>query len=94
MIELSDGGCYLVNGTDVIPDSAESAAAVKAASGSDVTKEEARKGTIAYSILKAHNTSDNLDKLKISLRAMISHMSGSYRRHVHQDSRSFRCHTY
>ena len=37
MIELSDGGCYLVNGTDVIPDSAESAAAVKAASGSDVT---------------------------------------------------------
>ena len=73
MIELSDGGCYLVNGTDVIPDSAESAAAVKAASGSDVTKEEARKGTIAYSILKAHNTSDNLDKLKIRFDKLTSH---------------------
>ena len=73
MIELSDSGCYLVNGSNVIPDNGEAAAAVKAAAGSEVTKEDARKGTIAYDILRSHNTSDNMDKLKIKFDKLTSH---------------------
>ena len=39
----------------------------------ELRKEDARKGTIAYSILSAHNTSGNMDKLQIKFDAMTSH---------------------
>jgi aconitate hydratase len=73
MIGLSDGGCYLVNGSNVIADNADAAAAVKAASGRDISRDEARKGTIAYGILQSHNTSGNMDKLKIKFDKLTSH---------------------
>ena len=38
-----------------------------------VSKEEAAKSTIAYSILKAHNTSGNMDKLQIKFDKLTSH---------------------
>ena len=41
--------------------------------GIAVAKEEAKKGTIAYGIMKAHNQSDNMDKLQIKFDAMVSH---------------------
>ena len=40
---------------------------------STVSKEEARKNTIAYSILSAHNVSGNDESLKIKFDAMVSH---------------------
>ena len=71
MIKLYDGGAFLINGKDIVPEKDASGAA--AAAGRNLDKEKARKGTIAYGILKAHNTSDNMDKLKIKFDAMASH---------------------
>ncbi|MDD6979770.1 MAG: hydratase [Firmicutes bacterium] len=71
MIKLYDGGAFLINGKDIVPEKDASGAA--AAAGRNLDKEEARKGTIAYGILKAHNTSDSMDKLKIKFDAMASH---------------------
>ena len=71
MIKLYDGGAFLINGKDIVPEKDASGAA--AAAGRNLDKEEARKGTIAYGILKAHNNSDNMDKLKIKFDAMASH---------------------
>lgn len=73
MVELLKGGAYLVNNTELIPDSAEALTAIKSKTGLDVTREEAAQGTIAYNILKAHNTSDNMQKLKIKFDKLTSH---------------------
>ena len=73
MIELKNGGAYLINGTEWIEDTAEAGAAIAAKTGKNVSKEEAKQGTIAYGILKAHNTSDNMEKLKIRFDKLTSH---------------------
>ena len=73
MIKLHDGGAYLVNGTEIIPDNTEAQAAVTAKTGKTVTKQEAAQQTIAYGILKDHNTSGNMDKLKIKFDKLTSH---------------------
>ncbi|MBP9996037.1 MAG: hydratase [Lachnospiraceae bacterium] len=73
MIELSKGGAYLLNGEQIIEDSAEALVAVKSASGVTVSKEDAAKNTIAYGILESHNTSGNMDKLKIKFDKLTSH---------------------
>lgn len=71
MIQLYQGGAYLVHGSELVPE--QDAARVKQLTGVVPCKEEARKGTIAYSILKNHNTSDSMDHLKIKFDAMASH---------------------
>ena len=48
MIKLSDGGAYLINGVDIVEDSASAVNEVAAKTGCSVTKEEAAKNTIAY----------------------------------------------
>ena len=73
MIELVKGGAYLVNGTDIVEDNQDAAAAIAQKCGKTVTKEEAGKETIAYGILKNHNTSGNMDKLKIKFDKLTSH---------------------
>ena len=73
MVKLHEQGAYLVNGTDLIPDSAEALSAVKSKTGVDTTQTEAAKGTMAYRILKAHNTSDNMEQLKIKFDKLTSH---------------------
>ena len=73
MVKLSKGGAYLINGTEIIEDSQTALAQVAAKTGSNITSEEAAKNTIAYGILKSHNTSDNMDKLKIKFDKMTSH---------------------
>ncbi|WP_075717446.1 hydratase [Roseburia sp. 499] len=73
MIKLHDGGAYLVNGTTLVEDNAQAAAAINAAVGKNITKEEAAKNTIAYGILADHNTSGNMDKLKIKFDKLTSH---------------------
>ena len=73
MIQLYDGGAYVLNGTEIIADTVESASILAGKFGSVPEKEEAKKQTIAYGILKAHNTSDNMDKLKIRFDKLTSH---------------------
>ena len=74
MMELLKTGAYLVNGTEIIEDTSEAQARLQAAVGPDApSKEEAAKGTIAYGILEAHNTSDNMEKLKIRFDKLTSH---------------------
>ena len=71
MVKLHDGGVYLVNGETLVPEA--EVAKVEQMTGKAVAKEEAKKGTIAYGIMKAHNQSDNMDKLQIKFDAMVSH---------------------
>lgn len=73
MIKLYDGGAYLVNGNELIPDGSEAAAAVESRTGVKTDKQEAAKGTMAYRILNAHNTSDNMQQLKIKFDKLTSH---------------------
>lgn len=73
MIKLHDGGVYLVNGQTLIPDDGQAAAAVKAETGTEITREEAARNTIAYNILSEHNTSGNMEKLKIKFDKLTSH---------------------
>ncbi|MBR1440483.1 MAG: hydratase [Lachnospiraceae bacterium] len=72
MIELTKGGAYLVKG-ELIEESAEAIAQIKAKTGADVTPESAAKGTMAYGILSAHNTSGDTEKLKIRFDKLTSH---------------------
>ena len=71
MIKLYDEGVYLVNGDAIVKESESEK--VEKLTGKKVNKEEAKKGTIAYSILESHNTSSNMNKLKIKFDAMASH---------------------
>ncbi len=73
MVTLMETGAYLVNGTEIVPETADAAALIKSKTGLDVVKEEALKNTIAYGILENHNTSDNMDKLRIKFDKLTSH---------------------
>ncbi len=73
MIKLLEGGAYLLNSSELIPDSADALAAVRAKTGRDTTREEAAQNTIAYGILKSHNTSGSMEKLKIKFDKLTSH---------------------
>ena len=71
MIKLYDGGIYLVNGTEIVPEA--EAEKVTQLTGKKPCREEASKGTIAYSIMKSHNISGNMDHLQIRFDSMASH---------------------
>lgn len=71
MIELYKNGGYLLHGTEMIPE--ENKAQAEQKLGRELDKQEARKGTIAYGILKAHNKSDTMDDLKIRFDDLTSH---------------------
>ena len=64
MVKLYDGGVYLVNGTEIVPE---------AAAPETYQKDTAKQGTIAYSILKAHNTEEDMQKLRLKFDALASH---------------------
>ena len=65
MIKLYDGGVYLRSGTDLIPEAEAGALSVN--------KADAKKGTMAYNILAAHNTSGDMENLRLKFDAMASH---------------------
>ena len=71
MVKLHEGGVYLVNGTELVPE--KESAKVEQLTGKAADKAEAKKGTIAYGIMKSHNTGDTMDNLKIKFDAMVSH---------------------
>ncbi|MBD5514807.1 MAG: hydratase [Lachnospiraceae bacterium] len=73
MIKLSEGGAYLLHGTEIVPDGAEAAAQIKSRTGREVSQEEAAKNTMVYGILQEHNTSGNMEKLKIKFDKLTSH---------------------
>ena len=73
MVKLYEKGIYLVNGTEIVEDGQDVAAVLDSKTGNAPTKEEAAKGTMAYSILEAHNTSGNMEKLKIKFDKLTSH---------------------
>lgn len=73
MIKLYDKGVYLVNGTDIVEDGPEAEAVLKRELGGAPSKEEAARNTIAYGILEEHNTSGNMQKLKIKFDKLTSH---------------------
>ena len=71
MIQLFSEGAYLVDGTTLVKES--EAEALKQLTGEVVSKEEASKITIAYGILRDHNTSGNMEKLQIKFDKLTSH---------------------
>ena len=71
MIQLFSEGVYLVDGTTLVKES--EAEALKQLIGEVVSKEEASKNTIAYGILRDHNTSGNMEKLQIKFDKLTSH---------------------
>jgi len=73
MIKLYDTGAYLLNGTEIIADDGNAAAILKQKLGNAPSKQEASQNTMAYNILKNHNTSDNMEHLKIKFDRMASH---------------------
>ncbi len=73
MIKLTKGGAYLIDGAEYIEDSAEALNEVKVKTGLDISKESAAQNTIAYGILKDHNTANNMDKLRIRFDKLTSH---------------------
>ena len=56
-MKLYDTGVYLLNGQKIVPENQ---------ADFPVSKEEAAKSTIAYSILKAHNTSGNMENFRLN----------------------------
>lgn len=70
-VKLSDGGVYLLDGTELVPE--WDAFEYMERSGRTFNPEEARRGTIAYGILEAHNTNGSMDELKIRFDALASH---------------------
>ena len=73
MIELLQGGAYLVNGTEIVADAPDAQQAIYSKTGKNITKEEAAKETIAYGILESHNTSGSMEKLKVRFDKLTSH---------------------
>ncbi|SFC09208.1 hydratase [Butyrivibrio sp. YAB3001] len=72
MVTTHDKGCFLVDGINLIPDGPEADGALNSI-GAGTSRDEAKKNTIAYGILKAHNTSGNMDKLCVKFDKLTSH---------------------
>ena len=73
MIQLYNGGAYVLNGTEIIPDSPDAQQVLAGKMAEVPSREEAKKQTIAYGILKQHNTSGNMEKLQIRFDKLTSH---------------------
>ena len=74
MINLYDGGAWLIDGKEVLPDGPQAGEIIQNKYGKAAPdKKEAAKNTIAYSILKDHNTSRNMEDLRIKFDKLTSH---------------------
>ena len=73
MIQLFEGGAYVLNGNEIIPDTRDARSVLESRLGEATSKEEARRQTIAYGILEAHNTSDSMEELEIKFDKLTSH---------------------
>lgn len=73
MVKLYDTGVYLVKGKEIIEDDNNAAEVIKNRIGREITKEQAKGGTIAYSIIKSHNTSNDDSNLRIKFDVLTAH---------------------
>ena len=73
MVRMYDNGVYLLNGKEIVCDDENAEAEIKSKTGKEVTKEQAKKGTIAYSIIKNHNNSNDEINLKIKFDVLTAH---------------------
>ncbi len=71
MLKLYDGGVYLVNGTEIVPES--ESAKIPSLCGKQAGKAQAQTGTMAYGILQAHNQSGDMDDLRMKFDSLTSH---------------------
>ena len=72
-MKLHEGGAFLVKGNKVVEDNKDALSVIKTETGKDISIKEAKESTMAYSILKNHNTSGNMDKLQIKFDKLTSH---------------------
>ncbi len=72
-MKLYENGVYLIDGTELAGADAEGIAKMKAAGVEAPEPVEAKKQTIGYGILEAHNTSGNMDNLEIKFDKLTSH---------------------
>ena len=72
-MKLFEKGAYVLNGREIIEEGPLAQAQLEAKLGRMVSKEEAAKQTMAYGILKAHNTSGSMEKLKLRFDRLTSH---------------------
>lgn len=73
MVQLYKNGAYLLNGNELVEDTQDAAKILASKMKNVPSKEEAAKNTMAYGILKSHNTSGNMDKLQIKFDRLTSH---------------------
>ena len=73
MIELYNGGAYVLNGKEIVADTAEATAVLAGKMAEVPSREEARRQTIAYGIFREHNTSGDMEKLRIRFDKLTSH---------------------
>ncbi len=72
-MRLYENGVYLLHGTEIVEDTLDASAILKSKCGCDVKKEDAKQNTIAYGILRDHNTSGNMEALQIKFDKLTSH---------------------
>lgn len=73
MIKLYETGVYLLNGREIIPDDGNAAAAIQSKTGQAADKTQAKKGTMAWSIIKSHDTSSDENVLRIKFDSLTAH---------------------
>lgn len=70
MIQLYESGAYLLHGREIIRE--EEKQKIFKQTGKAGNRDEARKGTIAYPILQAHNVSDDSGQFRLKADALVS----------------------
>ena len=73
MVSTMETGCYLIGGTQLIADDVQAGAEIAAKTGRQVSREDAKKETISYGILQAHNVSGNMENLQVKFDKLTSH---------------------
>lgn len=73
MIKLFEKGAYLINGKELVEDNNQALLQVESIVGHTMTKDQARRGTITYNIIEAHNQSDDPENLSLTFDSLTSH---------------------
>ena len=71
MVKLYDGGVYLVNGVDIVPEA--EAEKIRVLTGRPADQAEARNSTMAWRVISAHNRSGDPERLCLHFDSMTSH---------------------
>ncbi|MCC8190153.1 MAG: hydratase, partial [Planctomycetes bacterium] len=72
-MDIHETGVFLVHGSDIVPDDADAPAQIARLGGTTADRDAARRATMAWSILEAHNTSGDSERLALRFDALASH---------------------